>query len=375
MRSAHLLAAIAAVIAAPIAAGPVHAQTAGAEPGGAWTVTPRTVALPAARVTLPASAGVTALIRTGEFSKPGTGVDNHAQYESADRKVFATAYVYRAAYADAALAAYGTDAAIRSRFGAAVRVAEQGAVAVAGRPDGAIRSVYDGAVLNGVATTTAAAFVRVDSWIVKLRASGPAERRGEVIGALDALIAGLSVGPGATVLAARPLGFAAPCPASKTRDAKVAKGREAQGQALFGALLGGSAIPSKATDGTPSSLAFPANGATPVCVRGSVSLGGRSVDLLQPAGQTDPGILLSVLNDAGTVVAVEGAIFLGDGFTVKTYGIGEVTTGATLDRLPTARQMEGWFANPDRSPLAGRSRTTFAADGKTTIEVNPAALR
>ncbi len=363
------------LFAAAVLASPVHAQTAAPATGGAWTVTTGSVAVAAARVTLPAKAGVAALVKTGEFSKAGSGVDNHAQYESADRKLFATAYVYRAAYADAALATYATDVAIRSRFGAGVRVAEQGAVAAAGRADGAIRSVYDGAVLNGDATTTAAAFVRVDSWIVKLRASGPAQRRGEVVAALDALIAGLSVGPGATVFAARPLNFAAPCPAAKAREAKLTKGKEAQGQALLGALLGGSALVSKVERGKQPSLAFPANGATPVCVRGAVSLGNRSVDLLQPAGQADPGIVLAVVNDTGTVVAVDGAAFVGRGFTVKTYGIGEIATGATLDRLPTARQIEGWFGNPDRSPLAGRSRTSFAADGKTTVEVNSAALR
>jgi hypothetical protein len=86
-------------------------------------VTPDTVVLAAAGVTLPARAGIAALVRTGEFSRPGTGVDNHAQYESGDRQVFPTAYVYRAAYADAALAAYGTDRAIRGRFGSAIRVA------------------------------------------------------------------------------------------------------------------------------------------------------------------------------------------------------------------------------------------------------------
>ena len=77
---------------------------------------------------------------------------------------------------------------------------------------------------------------------------------------------------------------------------------------------------------------------------------------------------------AGTVVAVEGDS-AATGYTVKTYGIAEVSTGTTLDRLPTPSQMEGWFRLPDRSPLAGRSRTTFTADGNRNVEVNRAVLR
>lgn len=349
-----------------LAVSPAQAQVARPAGAGAWAVTREAVALPAARVTLPVQTGVAALVKTGEFSKPGTSVDNHAQYESADQRVLATAYVYRAAYADAALAAYGTDAAIRGRFGTAVRVAEQGAVAAGGWPDGAIRSVYDGTVLNGAATTTTAAFVRADSWIVKLRASGPAERRDEVIATLDALIAGLSAGPGATVFAARPLRFAGPCPAAKVRNARPMRGDMAKGQAILGGLLGGSGLSSAAIP-----PAFPANGATPVCVRGSVPLGERSVNLLQPAGTAKPGV---IIDDAGTVVAVEGDS-AATGYTVKTYGIAEVSTGTTLDRLPMPSQIQGWFRQPDRSPLAGRSRTTFTADGNRNVEVNRAVLR
>lgn len=369
MRPTHLFAAIALV------AWPAQAQVAPPPSAGAWTVTPESITLAAARVTLPPRAGTTTLVRTGEFSRPGAGVDNHAQYESTDRKVFATAYVYRAAYADAALAAYGTDVAIRGRFGADVKITEQGSVAAAGRPDGAIRSVYDGAVLNGAALVTAAAFVRIDSWIVKLRATGPAERRAEVVAALDALIAGMSTTPGATVFAARPLRFAAPCPAANGREAKAVRGKDAQGQALFGALVGGSAMLGSAEDGRRLSPSFPANGATEVCVRGTVSLGDRTVDLLQAAGEANPGVVLAVMNDAGGVLAAEGGTLLTAGYTIKTYGIAEVAMGATLDRLPTARQLGGWFAKPDRSPLAGRSRTLFAADGTISIEVSPSALR
>jgi hypothetical protein len=360
----------AAVLLAPLTAA---AQTAAPAPlpGSAWTATPTSISVAAARIVLPVKAGTASLTKTAEFSRAGEGVDNYAQFETPDGKVFVTAYVYRAAYADAALAAFATDEAVRSRFGAEVRAVERGSVAAAGQPSGAIRVVYDGAVLNGGALTTAAAFLRVDSWIVKLRASGPAARRAEVVAALDALVAGVSVTGDATVYAVRPLEVTGPCPGASGKDAKVVTGKDSTGMALFGALMGGSVLPTKGKDGTARTIAFPANGATPACVRGT--LGGGRITMLQPAGEAEPGIMLAPFNDAGGVLAVEGSL-LGAGYTVKRYGVAEVVTGASLDRMPRPSQVDGWMRSK-ASPLDGRTRTVFKANGNTTINVDPSVLK
>jgi hypothetical protein len=360
----------AALLLAPL---PAAAQTAAPAPlpSSAWTATPTSISVAAARIVLPVKAGTASVTKTAEFSRAGEGVDNYAQYETPDGQVFVTAYVYRAAYADAALAAFATDEAVRSRFGAQVRAAERGSVAAAGQPSGAIRVVYDGAVLNGGALTTAAAFLRVDSWIVKLRATGPAARRAEVVAALDALVAGVSVTGDATVYAVRPLEVTGPCPAAPGKDAKVMTGKDSTGPALFGALLGGSVLPAKGKNGRASTIAFPANGATPACVRGT--LGNGRITMLQPAGGAEPGIMLAPFNDAGGVLAIEGGL-LGSGYTVKRYGVAEVVTGASLDRLPPVAQVDGWMRKTS-SPLDGRSRTVFKADGQTAINIDPRVLR
>lgn len=111
--------------------------------GGAWKVERDRVSLRVAKVGLPSRAVGTALTKTGEFSHKGEAIDNFAQYESADGKIFATAYVYLPTYADTALAAYATDQAIAQRF-AATSSATQTSVPFAGVANGAIRQVFTG---------------------------------------------------------------------------------------------------------------------------------------------------------------------------------------------------------------------------------------
>lgn len=341
--------------------------------GGAWRAKGNTISVKAAGITLPDRAGATALTKTGEFSNQGIGIDNYAQYKSDDGKVFATAYVYRTTYADAALAAYATDLAVRDRFGSDVKLASQSVVPAAGQPRGAIRSVYTQAVLKGDPLVTTSAFIRVDGWVVKLRASGPAERGDEVTAALDALIDGLAVVRKATVFAASPLVIAAPCPAIAGDEAKLVTGEDTMGDALLGGTSGGSVAPTDKKGNTTAAPTFPANGATEACVRGTLTVGQRGIDLLQPAGEADPGIVLAVLNDAGSVLSIERSL-LGQNYTVKSYTVAQVEVRGALDRIPPLAQLQGWLASDNAAPLAVRSRTSFVANGDSTIEINSAQL-
>src|SRR3546814_18742645 len=75
-----------------------------------------------------------------------------------------------------------TDKAVTERFGARTRRTAYASVAVAGHADGAIRAAYDDAA-DG-ALTTAAAFLHVGRWLVKLRVTGPPARRKEVLAGL-----------------------------------------------------------------------------------------------------------------------------------------------------------------------------------------------
>lgn len=251
-----------------------------------------------------------------------------------------------------------------------MRATEKASVPAAGQVSGAIRVIYDGGAMNGTALTTAAAFLRFDSWIIKLRATGPAERRAEVIAALDALTAGVAKMGDATVYPVRPLQVTGPCPAGSTKKAKVVRGKDSTTMALFGGLMGGSILSSK--NSGPATVAFPANGAIPACIRGKLNNG--SISVLQPADAIDASVILVPFNDAGGILVIEGEVLLGAAYVVKRYGVAEVVTGASLDRLPPVSQIEDWMSSKS-SPLDGRSRTVFNANGDTTINVDPTALK
>jgi hypothetical protein len=121
-------------------------------------------------------------------------------------------------------------------------------------------------------------------------------------------------------------------------------------------------------------LSFPANGASALCVRGTVDTGKRTIDVLQPAG-TDAGqIALILLDDAGGTIAVEPAL-LDRGFVMKHYGIGLVEVLGSFDRIPSLAQLGAILGGKD--PKGGRIRSTtiFTADGKTNIQIDTSILK
>jgi hypothetical protein len=362
--------ALMALLLAKLLAAPAAAQTQPAVTGtGAWAVEPGGVAVRAAGLHLPDRAATLALVKTDEFSRKGEGLDNYAQYESDDRQLFATAYVYLPSLADAALAAYATDRAVRQRFGAAVSVAEQGVVAVAGRPGTAIRTIYVDAELEpGKRLVTAAAFATLGHWTVKLRATGPADRHTEVVAALDALIGGLRIDQPDRLATTRPIAFAAPCPAAAGPDAKVrsTKGPNAD------ALLGGMVNDDKGV-AQPVPRGFPAEGRVAACVRGAVQVGNTRADLIQPAGDGSPRVVLAALNDAGTVLEIGPAI-MANKLVVRLHAIGQMETFGRIDRQPPVAQLQSWLADPKAPALALQSRAKYDAKGDVAIEINADTL-
>src|SRR5882757_1187481 len=174
------------------AANPLSAQSQQAPEIGAWKVDRDLAVVSAAGIGIPVQADTLSLAKTGEASRNGEGVDDVAQYMSSDKAVFATVYVFYSTYADTALASYGTDMAIRERFGPAVMLSNESLVTVAGVPNAAIRRLYEKGMLEpGHPMTSMAGFVRAGSWMVAVRVSGPADRHGEVERAFDALLAGI----------------------------------------------------------------------------------------------------------------------------------------------------------------------------------------
>ncbi|MDI1296379.1 MAG: hypothetical protein PSY12_10920, partial [bacterium] len=77
----------------------------------AWTPTDTALRADAAGISLAQTVAGLSLSKSGELSNGGRGIDNYAQYLSADGAIQATLYVYLPSYADASLAAYMTDKA------------------------------------------------------------------------------------------------------------------------------------------------------------------------------------------------------------------------------------------------------------------------
>ncbi|HKY81615.1 MAG TPA: hypothetical protein VJM09_09090, partial [Sphingobium sp.] len=302
----HALSLLSAVLASTM---PVAVQAAAERE--AWTPTETALRADAAGISLPQTVAGLSLSKSGEVSNGGKGIDNYAQYLSADGAVQATLYVYLPSYADASLAAHMTDRAIMARFGSKTRRTAYASVSVAGSANGAIRAVYDDAA-DG-ALTTAAAFVHAGRWIVKLRATGPAERRAEVLAGLDAMVSGLRFDHPAAIHRTAPANIAA-CP---TQD--------------------GPARLTEANGAVSTALPLLPEGSGKLCVRGSVQTADGSYDMLQQSGVPNGAVIVPV-DDAGTVLAFD-PMPKGQGYQLSIHSVGQTDLYGVYDKVPDAGQI------------------------------------
>lgn len=362
---AHRLLSLAAIACASAA----HAQEQ-ALPQGAWATSEDRITLTAAGISLPRDLGPVSLSSTGEFSRKGDGVDNFAQYANEDKSIQATAYIYLPAYADAALTAFMTDRAIFDRFGAETKRVDIRSVDISGHPGAAIRAIY--ALPKG--EPSAAAFVRIDGWIVKLRVTSLGANLAETTGnVLDRMIAGLRAGNDAVVPPAKPL-TVSDCPAPAAAPAKLLKlkGKDAGTSALAATMIGGSLFSANKKDDAsakPAVLAFPRNGADAVCLRRTIQIGTNMIPVLQPAGAADPAILLAPINDAG-VMATSERVLIGKGYVTKVYAVAQADTLGTFETLPTGEQIGAILKGEDKDGGARVSRIILKAGGDTEIQLN-----
>jgi hypothetical protein len=152
-----------------------------------WRPSADRITFTTAQLSFPRQIGTLRQTEAQEFSHAGEGTDSGLKYASSDRRLFATVYVYLPGLPDAALTAFMTDSVIRQQ---SPQVQSTGfrVVSAGGEAGVALRADYSG-YRDGLASS--AAFIRAGNWIVKLRVSGPDERRAEVVEAMSALIDGL----------------------------------------------------------------------------------------------------------------------------------------------------------------------------------------
>lgn len=285
-----------------------------AETDEAWTPTATSLRANGAGLNLPQAIGKLALHKSGEASNGGKGIDNYAQYLSDDGEIQATFYVYLPGYADAFLAAYMTDKAIMERFGENTRRSSYGSVPLAGHADGAIRAIYDDA--GDGTLTTAAAFVHAGRWLVKLRVTGPAERRTEVLADIDAMLKAIKFDDPASLHTAK-LSRLAACPDGDSQ---------------------------KATAATASS-----NDRHGFCIRGKVNTANGAYDMLQ----TDGTVIVPV-DDAGTILTLN-PVQNGGGYQLAMHSLGKSEFYGVYDKMPSAGQIAAILDGKD--PATAKART------------------
>ena len=361
--------AVIATAAAMALTSTATAQTA----EGIWQIDGQTLRAPLAQIAFPTAIPGLKLTETKEFSQKGQKLDNVAEYRSPDKALWASIYVYRPGYPDAALAAYATDRTMPQVYGAGLHRLAQASVALGGRPDTAIRMSYTGGIIKDSGPlASVSSFTRIGGWIVKIRVSGPAARQPEVETALDAMLGAARLDAKAAIFRAQPLRFDPPCPAGASGPvATVKPSEDLTANTLGSAMVVAAAGLSNETPGNDKLPAdFPANGMTAVCVRGALALGGGSkLEVLQPAGTATPDVMLVVLNDVDDVLSIRKTP-IGTGFTLTKTDIGKGTTLGTIDRMPDDGELARIAANQVPGALTVHATTTLSADGSTNISIS-----
>ncbi|MFB0875266.1 MULTISPECIES: hypothetical protein [unclassified Sphingobium] len=326
-------------------AAPSLAQAAG--DAEAWTPSDTMIRANGAGVSLPQTVAGLSLSKSGEASNGGRAVDNYAQYLSEDGAIQATFYVYMPTYADASLAAYMTDKAVMERFGAKTRRTAYESAPAAGQPGRAIRAVYDDAA-DG-ALTTAAGFVHAGRWIVKLRVTGPTERRAEVLAGLDGMLARLAFDDRASLHTAAPASFAA-CPSTDRGEARLSK------------------IAASAAAQEPR---IPRDGKNSLCIRGTVASGEGRFDMLQQTGRGDGAVIVPV-DDSGTVLAFDPTAN-GRGYSLAIHMVGQTDLYGTYDKVPSPSQIAAIIDGKDPQTAQAQATAEYAASGQVTVSRYTAA--
>lgn len=338
-----------------LAAGSAAAQPAQVEQS-VWDPSGETPRPKAVDIGVPRSAGTMALSSLKAFAPDG--FDNGALYQSPDGKVFANVYIYRPGYADPSYTMLMTGLAIEARF-AGARPSEEELVAVTGIPALHRRSYSGGMVqVEGGGTgevATIAGALRAGDWIVKLRATGPAPRRDEVIAGFDALVAGLRFGS-----TARPVPSAldtlGQCPDhGDGKPAALAKQGPTALQMLVLAAV------------NPVDPAKPARGRK-LCEVARQSGNGGMTLILSEENLAYPTIML--MGDAGNAIVTVPAVSNVSGWGLASSARDQAMMFGPFDRAPTAAQLLA-IVSGGNIAWAGQaiSRLTRDAEGKFNIEI------
>jgi hypothetical protein len=365
LRAMMLAAALQAVTPAASPSPPPPPPPPVAESGPAWIdEAPKPAAARRAGISVPRAAGSLRMTKVEAYDT--TGLDNVAQYASADDAISGTVFLYYPSLADTGLTFLATDATIRRRFGAATRIADDRRVAVGGVPEAGRRVIYSGA--SEGARSTAAIFVRAGGWILVLRVSGPASRAAEIAADLDALGAGLAFGRNNPVRAH--IVQAEDCAGSPAPNAAIVK---PAGADVIGLLL---LTPGGARDEKGRAIEDEL-GRVPdrLCLAAANKEG--SVELTYRVPGKTPGLyaprLFHLVGDAGFMVEATAAAKQPDKVILLRHSIGRMEAYGALDASPGAAQVQAVVDRDESMPLLATA--VAKPEGGIDIEIGCAHLR
>jgi hypothetical protein len=314
---------------------------------GLWQQSESRITFTAAHISFPLAAGSTRFTSTFEFSHQGEGLDTGLQFQSPDRQVFATAYVYYPGLPHAGLTAYATDQALRGQS-ANVRTVGTRVVGAGGHDGVAIRTDYAGYREN---LASSAAFIKAGRWIVKLRVSGPEARRAEVEAAMAALLDAIHFEGQVQPRLAAPLEIddcsaQAPGPSHLLPDDLVRNAATA----IVGTFDGAG---EEARDGTHGGTTIlSARFGSGWCVSTRARIGQASYPILRArpplgSGVADGVSLVAVpMNDAGTLLeAIRTRDH--DHVILLYHEIGSSTLLGTYDAVPSDEQIANILSGAD----------------------------
>lgn len=339
---------------------PAPALGQASEAARVWTRADGELRFMTGRMRFPERVGTIALARTNEGNDNGPGLDNAAFYESADRQIHATVYVYAPNLAHAGLSAYATDTFMRAHPQLAPRPLGTRLTDAGGQQGAAIRIDY--ANYRGTSASSAA-FLKVDRWIVKLRVSGPEARRAEVDAAMTALLAGLRFDGRARP--PEPLDPGA-CPGAPGRRAALLPSETAD--ALEEALIGTVEHDGQARESDGADILTPRFGRA-WCLSTLAQAGEVRLPILRsqmpPDGDRKRSVLVVPLSDSGRTLEVVETRRRGR-FVVFFHQVGRSELWGGYDAVPNDEQiMEILGGGQARGPV--RAIIARAADGNVNV--------